>query len=67
MELTEEEKREEARKEELRMIVEMIDASMALAVKKGKHPLTDGCSCIVCAERRKQLIRGPEPEWKYWL
>lgn len=58
---------EAARKEELRMIVEMIDASMALAVKKGKHPLTDGCGCIVCAERRKQLIRGPEPEWKYWL
>jgi hypothetical protein len=62
-----EEEAEAARKEELRMIVEMIEASMALAVKKGKHPLTNGCGCIVCAERRKQLIRGTEPEWKYWL
>ncbi len=61
------EEAEAARKEELRMIVEMIDASMALAVKKGKHPLTNGCGCIVCAERRKQLIRAPEPEWKYFL
>ncbi len=55
------------RKEELRMIVEMIDASMALAWKKGKHPLTEGCACIVCAERRKRMIRGPDPEWNYHL
>ncbi len=65
--MTPEEKAEAARKEELHMIVEMIDASMALAVKKGKHPLTNGCSCVVCAEKRKQIIRGPEPEWKYFL
>ena len=65
--MTPEEEAEAERKEELRMIVEMIEASMALAGKKGKHPLTDGCSCIVCAERRKQLIRGPEPECKYLL
>ena len=62
-----EEEAEAARKEELRMIVEMIEASMALAAKKGKHPLINGCSCIVCAEKRKQMIRGPEPEWKYFL
>lgn len=56
-----------SRTAEFQMIVEMIEASMALAVKKGKHPLTNGCGCIVCAERRKQMIQGPEPEWKYFL
>jgi len=62
-----EEQVEESRKAELRMIVEMIETSMALAVRKGEHPLTDGCSCIICAEKRKQMIRGPRLKWKYSL
>jgi hypothetical protein len=50
-----------------KMIYEMIEASMALAVQKGSHPLTDGCNCIVCVNKRKDLLRGPKKEWKYRL
>ncbi|QTA81098.1 Uncharacterized protein dnl_34240 [Desulfonema limicola] len=50
-----------------RMIVEMIDASIELAAKKGKHSLKTGCSCISCVNKRKTLLRGKEPEWKFRL
>jgi hypothetical protein len=50
-----------------RMIDEMIEASMELAQKKGPHPLENGCICIVCVNRRKALLKGNEPEWKYSL
>ncbi|MBI9085587.1 MAG: hypothetical protein JEZ11_18460 [Desulfobacterales bacterium] len=52
---------------ERRMIYEMIEASMALAKKKGTHPITAGCSCIACANRRKALIYGSPAEWKHRL
>ena len=48
-------------------IYEMIDASAELAAKLGKHPLTNGCACIVCADKRKRLVRGDKREWKYRL
>lgn len=55
------------RKTELSMIFEMIDASIELSEKSGKHPLTNGCGCIVCANRRKQLLisENPGQEWKF--
>ncbi len=57
----------EARKAKQRIIAEMIGASMELSQKLGKHPLTQGCNCIVCVTRRKRLLRGPAREWKYKL
>jgi len=50
-----------------RMIIEMIEASMALSVQKGKHPLTKGCHCIVCADRRKRIIKNTNINWRYSL
>ena len=50
-----------------RMIYEMMEASMALSLEKGPHPLEKGCSCVVCANRRKQILNGPEKEWKFKL
>ncbi len=49
------------------MILQQIDAAIELAEKKGKHPLTRGCNCIHCAQRRKRLLQGPVPAWKYTL
>ncbi len=50
-----------------RLIFEMIEASIELSIKKGKHSLTKGCNCIACVNKRKELLRGKEPEWKYTL
>ncbi len=49
------------------LIFEMIDASYELAAKKGKHPLENGCNCILCVNKRKHLIKQPEKKWKFWL
>ena len=47
-----------------KMIAEMIEASMTLSVKKGSHPLTPGCNCIVCLNKRKRILQGPQKPWK---
>jgi len=61
---TEVEKRQvEAR----RIIMEMIDAAMELAQKKGPHPLTSGCNCMACVGKRKQLLKGEARPWKHIL
>ena len=39
-----------------KLIMEMIDASWALAEKKGLHPMEPGCNCIVCINKRKRII-----------
>jgi len=39
-----------------KIIMEMIDASWALAEKKGRHPLEPGCNCITCINKRKRII-----------
>jgi hypothetical protein len=49
------------------LIVEMIDASMALSVTKGPHPLTPGCNCIVCINKRKRILKGSLNPWQYRL
>jgi hypothetical protein len=49
------------------MIVEMMEASMALSGKKGPHPLTPGCNCIVCINKRKDILKGPPRPWQYRL
>jgi hypothetical protein len=49
------------------MIFEMMEASIALSLEKGPHRLNKGCSCIVCVNKRKQILNGPIREWKYKL
>jgi hypothetical protein len=49
------------------LIVEIIEESMALSVKKGTHPLTPGCNCIVCLNKRKRILDGPARPWWYQL
>jgi len=49
------------------MIVEMIDASIELAEKLGKHPLTKGCNCIACVNKRKALIEKKSDSWRFTL
>ncbi|MDZ7831925.1 MAG: hypothetical protein U5L07_09270 [Desulfobacterales bacterium] len=50
-----------------RLITEMIEASMRLAMEKGPHPLTPGCSCIACVNKRKRKLDGPPKPWRYSL
>lgn len=57
----------EKHKMQLRMIKEMIDASIELSVKKGPHPLTKGCNCIACVNKRKAIMFKQDKEWKYTL
>ena len=54
-------------KEERKMILEMIDASWELAERLGEHPLKNGCNCIACVNRRKQILHDREEEWKFRL
>ncbi len=57
----------EAVKEERRMILEMINASWELAERLGNHPLKNGCNCIACVNKRKQIIDDRQGEWKFEL
>jgi hypothetical protein len=50
-----------------RIIFEMIEASIELALKKGVHPLTRGCNCITCVNQRKRILAGPPQPWRYHL
>jgi len=54
-------------KEERKMILEMINASYDLAEQLGKHPVTAGCNCIACVNRRKQLLDQRTEVWKFEL
>ena len=54
-------------KEERKMILDMIDKSMELAERLGKHALKSGCNCIDCVNRRKRLIDDRKAEWKFEL
>lgn len=49
------------------LIVEMIEESMALSVKKGSHPLTPGCNCITCINKRKRILQGAGQSCRYYL
>ena len=53
--------------EERKMIIEMINASLDLAERLGKHPLKKGCNCISCVNRRKRILEGQKGEWKFVL
>ena len=57
----------ERRDADWRLIVEMIDESMALSKKKGHHPLTPGSNCIACLNNRKRILKGSPQPWRYWL
>jgi hypothetical protein len=50
-----------------RLVVEMIEESMALSVKKGPHPQTPGCNCITCINKRKRILNGSPRQWRYQL
>ena len=50
-----------------RMIVEMIDAAMQLALEKGPHEVTPGCNCISCVNKRKRILAGPTAPWRHRL
>ncbi|RZB34199.1 MAG: hypothetical protein SRB2_03592 [Desulfobacteraceae bacterium Eth-SRB2] len=50
-----------------RIILKMINASFIQAQKLGAHPLTKGCNCIVCVNKRKRIIKGPTTDWKFKL
>jgi len=49
------------------MIIEMIDAGFMLAEKLGKHPMTKGCKCINCVNKRKRILRPFEMNWEFKL
>ncbi len=51
---------------ERKQILEMIDASIALSIKKGPHPLKNGCRCIACENKRKLILYPPKP-WRFRL
>lgn len=50
-----------------RLIIEMIDAAVALSVKKGPHPMEKGCNCIACVNKRKEKSRENPACWKFRL
>ncbi len=52
---------------ERELIFEMIDASIELSLKKGRHELENGCNCIRCINERKRLLYKPVKEWKHAL
>jgi len=56
---------EEAVIEDRRMIFEMIEASWELAERLGKHPLTKGCNCISCVDKRKRVLGERNKEWEF--
>jgi hypothetical protein len=60
-------KRQEAIKEDRKMILEMIDASWELAERLGKHVLKPGCNCIACVNKRKRILDKQYKEWKFEL
>ncbi len=52
-----------------KIIMEMIDASIKLSQKLGKHPLTKGCNCIACVRERKKILnlKNMDQEWEFCL
>ncbi len=48
-------------------VIEMIDASIELSQKLGKHPLAAGCNCIICVNKRKNILISKWPEQKSLL
>ena len=57
----------ERRNADWALIVEMIEEGMALALEKGIHPLTPGCNCIACVNKRKRILNGSPQLWRYRL
>jgi len=51
--------------EDRKMIFEMIEASWELAERLGKHPLTKGCNCISCVDKRKRVLGERNREWEF--
>ena len=60
-------KSKKAIKEDRKMILEMINASLELSERLGKHELTPGCNCIACVIKRKKILDTRHEEWKYEL
>jgi hypothetical protein len=62
-----EEKISAEQKHDRQIIFEMIEASIEMAEKKGKHPLERGCNCIACVNKRKRQCQIFQKHWKYRL
>jgi len=60
-------KSQQSIKEQRKQIIEMIDASLELAQRLGKHPLKAGCNCIACINERKRILKKQEIKWKFNL
>ncbi len=50
-----------------RMVIEMINDSFRPAEKHGSHPLTKGCNCICCINKRKRILEKTRRAWKFKL
>ncbi len=50
-----------------RLIFDMIDASMKLALQKGDHLIENGCNCMACINKRKAFLAKHQGPWKYKL
>ncbi len=54
--------------DENRMIIfEMISSSIELSETLGKHPLTKGCNCVSCINKRKRIIKTLKNNWRFSL
>jgi hypothetical protein len=45
----------------------MIDASWELAGRLGEHKLKQGCNCIACVNKRKNMLDVWYKGWKFEL
>lgn len=48
-------------------IIELIDASIVLSEKLGKHPFAGDCSCMACITRKKRMLQQRFHESKFSL
>jgi len=51
----------------LKQIVEMIEESIILSEKLGKHPLDGGCSCMACVTQKKRMLEPRVYKSKFLL
>lgn len=45
----------------------MMEQSIAIAEKLGKHPLDYQCACMACVTRKKRLFQEHQYEPKFFL
>jgi hypothetical protein len=50
-----------------KQIIEMMEQSIAIAEKRGKHPFDNQCGCMACIIRKKRLLRENHPQSPFFL